>query len=131
MAEHYTVSVGAGSLVIDDGHAMDHSWTGAGVTFDASFSGAHLLHLAVAGCVLNSVYREAEVRGQTLRGVRVTARGTFDSETWLSPGIEYDVAVDSALKDDDVESLIARAGELAEIPRTLASATPVSRVHGG
>ena len=131
MAEHYTVSVGAGSLVIDDGHAMDHPWTGAGVTFDAVFTGAHLLHLAVAGCVLNSVYREAEVRGEVLRGVRVTARGTFDSETWFSPGIEYDVAVDSGLKDDDVESLIARAGELAEIPRTLANATPVSRVHGG
>jgi hypothetical protein len=36
-----------------------HRWTPGGVTVEADFTGAHLLHLAAAGCVLNDVYREA------------------------------------------------------------------------
>lgn len=131
MAEHHTATVGAGTLAVDDGIAVEHPWTGSGVTFDAAFSGAHLLHLAVAGCVLNSVYREAQRRGTRLDGVRVTARGAFDPDSWRSHGIDYDVAVDSALDDAEVEDLIARVEQDAEIPRTLAHPTLVTRVHGG
>ena len=131
MAEHHTVTAGAGTLAVDDGIAVEHPWTGSGVTFDAAFSGAHLLHLAVAGCVLNSVYREAERRGSHLDGVRVNARGTFDPDSWHSLGIEYDVAVDSSLDDVEVADLVARVEQDAEIPRTLSHPTTVTRVHGG
>jgi uncharacterized OsmC-like protein len=86
MAERYTVTVGAGTLRLDDGVAMAHPWTGAGVMVDTEFSGAHLLHLAVAGCVLNDVYREAQHAGLTLSGVRVTAEGGFDA-SWASSGV--------------------------------------------
>ncbi len=131
MAEHHAVAVGAGSLAIDDGHAMEHRWSGAGVTVDAEFTGAHLLHLAVAGCVLNDVYREADRRGARLTGVRVNARGTFDTTTWASAGIEYDVAVDSDLTVEQVEDLLARVEQDAEIPRALGHGARVTRVHGG
>jgi len=129
MAEHYSVSVGSGSLVIDDGFAMDHAWTGAGVTFDAPFTGGHLLHLAVAGCVLNNVYLEAEKLGVTVNGVRVTAEGSFD-ECGRSPGIEYDVAVDSAMTVAEVDHLLALVDEAAEIPRALRHGAPVRRGEG-
>jgi uncharacterized OsmC-like protein len=130
MAEHYSVSVGSGSLVIDDGFAMDHEWTGAGVTFDAPFTGGHLLHLAVAGCVLNDVYREAGKLGVTVNGVRVTAQGSFDDETGRSPGIEYDVAIDSAMTVAEVDRLLALVDESAEIPRALRHGAPVRRGEG-
>jgi len=129
MAEHYSVSVGSGSLVIDDGFAMDHAWTGAVVTFDAPFTGGHLLHLAVAGCVLNNVYLEAEKLGVTVNGVRVTAEGSFD-ESGRSPGIEYDVAVDSAMTVAEVDHLLALVDEAAEIPRALRHGAPVRRGEG-
>lgn len=46
-----------------------------GVAVEVTFTGAHLLHLSAAGCVLNDVYREA------------TQAGDFESETWWSTGI--------------------------------------------
>jgi uncharacterized OsmC-like protein len=131
MAERYPVSVGAGSLCIDDGVAVPHAWTGAGVTVEATFSGAHLLHLAVAGCVLNDVYREADKLGLRIDGVRVTAQGGFEEGTWRSTGIEYLVAVDSTLGADEVERLLAVVDDVAEIPRTLAAGTAVRRAGAG
>jgi uncharacterized OsmC-like protein len=131
MAERYEVAVGAGSLYIDEGFALAHQWTGAGVTVDAPFTGAHFLHVAVAGCVLNDVYREAHARGVALDGVRVTTRGGFDPETWASSGIEYTVAVDSTASPGDIEDLLGAVDEVAEIPRALRTASVVRRVGQG
>ena len=131
MAERYSVSVGAGSLCIDDGVAVAHEWTGAGVTVDAPFTGAHLLHLAVAGCVLNDVYREAEKLGLRIDGVQVTASGGFEDGTWRSTGIEYTVAVDSTLGSDEIERLLSVVDDVAEIPRALAAGTAVRRAGAG
>jgi len=41
-------------------------------------SGGHLLHLAVAGCVFNSVFRIAAARNVALRRCRVSVDGNFD-----------------------------------------------------
>jgi uncharacterized OsmC-like protein len=127
MADRYPVSVGAGSLYIDEGFALSHAWTGAGVTIEASFTGAHLLHLAVAGCVLNDIYREAERVGMHVDGVRVTAQGGFDQETWTSTGIEYLVAVDSRAGAEKIERLLAIVDEVAEIPKALRAGVVVRR----
>jgi uncharacterized OsmC-like protein len=131
MAERYAVSVGAGSLCIDDGVALPHAWTGAGVTVDAPFTGAHVLHLAVAGCVLNDVYREAEKLAIRVDGVQVTAQGGFEDGTWRSTGIEYLVAVDSTAGAHEIERLLAVVDEVAEIPKTLAAGTAVRRAGAG
>jgi uncharacterized OsmC-like protein len=127
MGESYPVVVGAGTLCLDDGVAMTHPWTGAGVTFEAELSGAHVLHLAVATCVLNDVYREADRLGQHLSGVQVTAEGGFDDD-WRSTGIRYTIAVDSALEETQVTRLLERVDETAEIPRALRHGTSVTRV---
>ena len=58
---------------------------------ETSFTGAHLLHLAAAGCVLNDVFREAERLGVIVYGLRVTASGGFNTETWKSTGIGHSV----------------------------------------
>ena len=58
MAEHYPVVVSAGSLRAPDGVPMPHAWTPGGVSVECILSGAHVQHLAVAGCVLNDVYRQ-------------------------------------------------------------------------
>ena len=93
----------------------------------APFTGAHLLHLAAAGCVLNDVYREAERLGLEVDGVRVTASGEFDTTTWQSAGIRYTVDVAGPASADDVELLLAVVDEVAEIPKSIRAGARVQR----
>jgi uncharacterized OsmC-like protein len=51
------------------------------------FSGGELLHLAVAGCVSNDLFREAARRGTELIRVVVTADGGYGGEPAVSTGI--------------------------------------------
>ncbi|MDG4801320.1 OsmC family protein [Micromonospora sp. WMMD980] len=97
------------------------------MTVTADFTGAHLLHVAVAGCVLNDVYREAGALGIRVDGVRVTASGDFDTRTWASTGITYHVELRSPTPADELDRLLERVDEVAEIPRTLRAGAPVRR----
>lgn len=126
----FEVVVGAGSLSagVDGAVHLPHRWTTAGVTVETSFTGAHLLHLAVAGCVLNDVYREAEGLGLTIEGVRVRAVGDFDPGTWSSTGITYAVEIDSPAPADRVAELLTVVDAVAEIPRAVRAGAPVRRV---
>lgn len=94
---------------------------------ETEFTGAHLYHLAAAGCVLNDVYRESTRLGVVVNGVRVSAYGGFDTATWASTGVIYDVEVDSDASEADVAHLIGVVDEVAEIPKTLRSGTTVTR----
>jgi hypothetical protein len=87
--DQFSAIVGAGSFrsIRDDAVRFPHRWTPEGVTVEADFTGAHLLHLAAAGCVLNDLYREAQALGIRIDGARVRAIGDFDTETWTSTGI--------------------------------------------
>ncbi|MEV4535047.1 OsmC family protein [Asanoa sp. NPDC049518] len=127
--EQFAVAVGAGSLRSSDGAVVGfpHRWTPEGVTVEADFTGAHLLHLAAAGCVLNDLYREAAQRGLTLDGVLVTARGGFEPDSWASTGITYTVELDSAEATEDLARLVLHVDEIAEIPRALRLGTTVRR----
>ncbi len=80
----FAVVVGAGTLRSGAAGAVlfPHRWTPDGVTVEAAFTGAHLLHLAAAGCVLNDVHRVAERLGVAVDGVRVAAAGQLDPATW-------------------------------------------------
>lgn len=127
----FEVVVAAGSLraVHDGAKTFPHRWTEEGVTVEADFTGAHLLHLAIAGCVLNDVYREAIPLGITIAGVRVIAAGGFDTETWQSTGVEYTVEVSSTAGNQAVERLLERVDDVAEIPRTFRGGGPVRRIE--
>jgi uncharacterized OsmC-like protein len=130
MPPSFDVVASAGSLRSrgDGVVAFAHRWTTAGVAVEADFTGAHLLHLAAAGCVLNDVYREAERLGVTVDGVRVTAAGGFDPDSWASTGIGYAVEIDSAAPPDEVARLLAVVDEVAEIPRALRAGASVHRI---
>jgi hypothetical protein len=127
MTDAYEVTVGAGSLR-GEGWSVPHRWTPEGVTVGASFTGAHLLHLSIAGCVLNDVYREAAALGFTPAGVRVRARGGFDTDTWASTGIAYDVQIDAPdAAAADIDQLLDVVDAVAEIPRAVRQGAPVLR----
>lgn len=109
------------------GVAMPHRWTDAGVIVEADFTGAHLYHLAAAGCVLNDVYREATGLGLQVEGARVRASGAFDPVTWVSTGIAYEVELVSSGDEADLERLVQRVDEVAEIPKAMRAGTTVVR----
>jgi uncharacterized OsmC-like protein len=126
----YAVVVSAGALrpAGGNGVVMPHRWTTEGVVVEADFTGAHLYHLAAAGCVLNDLYREAERLGVRIDGARVRATGGFDPTTWSSTGIEYEVDVVAEASDEVIERLVHAVDDVAEIPKALRSGTTVARV---
>jgi uncharacterized OsmC-like protein len=128
--ERFEVAVAAGTLMSasDSAVPFPHRWTPGGVTVEAGFTGGHLLHLAVAGCVLNDVYREAAALGIELTGVRVTAAGGFDTGTWQSAGIEYAVEVSSAAPAEQLARLLQVVDEVAEIPQAVRAGAAVRRI---
>ncbi|HEY3529416.1 MAG TPA: OsmC family peroxiredoxin [Nocardioides sp.] len=128
----FPVTLTAGTLMPEDadGWVVPHAWTDRGVLVQAAPNGAGVLHVAVALCVLNDVYREGEALGVPVRGVRVAARGEFDTESWVSTGITYAVDVDSTAPGDTMAKLVARVDEVAEIPRVLRAGMSVERDVG-
>jgi uncharacterized OsmC-like protein len=125
----FEVVVSSGSLRPPEGVGipMAHRWTDEGVVVQGQFTGAHLLLLAAAGCILNDVHREAGPLAITVHGVAVRATTSFDATTWVADGIEYEVEVDASATAAEVERLLARVDEVAEIPKALRAGTPVAR----
>ena len=126
------MTVSAGRLRADpaQGWVVPHAWTPDGVVVRAEGTGAHVLHLSVALCVLNDTFREAEALGLPVEGARVVAQGSLDTESWVSTGITYAVDVDSTVPLDLVAKLLARVDEVAEIPQALRTGMSVERTHG-
>ncbi len=89
------------------------------------FNGGELLHLAVAGCVSNDLFREAAAAGIRLEAVRVAVRGGFAGDPAVSSGIEYDVEVVGHAGEAQLAELVARVDAIAEIPNSLRRGTPV------
>ena len=129
MGDEFRAVAAAGSrrAAVNADAMFPHRWTDEGVAVQCDFTGAHLLHLSAAACVLNDVYREAAACGVVLDGVVVSATGGFDPETWASTGITYAVEIDSPSPETDVAGLIARVDEVAEIPRALRAGLGVRR----
>jgi len=129
--DQFNVVASAGSFRSDDAHVIQfpHRWTSEGVTVEAAFSGAHLLHLAAAGCVLNDIYREAATLGIQIDGVRVSAAGAFDTERWTSTGITYSVELSSAASAQDLARLLDLVDDIAEIPRAIRAGATVQRAN--
>jgi len=128
--DEFDAVAGAGTLrsMATDVVRFPHRWTAEGVTVETSFTGAHLLHLAVAGCVLNDVFREAERLGVIVHGVRVTASGGFNTETWESTGIVYVVDADSPGLASELAALLEAVDRVAEIPKSIRAGAAVKRV---
>ena len=129
-SNEFEVTATAGNLRPTPGSGTEfpHVWTEEGVVVESAFTGAHLLHLSIAGCVLNDVYREAETLGIAVGGVKVVVRGDFDRETFHSTGVEYQVEVSSDADEPAIEQLIQVVDEVAEMPKALRAEAIVKRV---
>ena len=129
--EDFPVVASAGGLRGDptSGWTVPHHWTPDGVVVVGDGNGAAVLHLSVALCVLNDIFRESEALGVPVVGVRVRADGSFDRESWVSTGVVYTVEVDSPASADEVAKVLDRVDEVAEIPRVLRAGMSVERAH--
>ncbi|WP_062522135.1 OsmC family protein [Demequina silvatica] len=118
-----TARAGAGTLALEDGTA----WGDGRTTVEARFTGMHLTHLAIAGCVLNDTYREAAELGIPIAGVRVEVRGEFDMAEVAFGPVEYTLTIDSHAPRERIEELERRVETVAEIPQALARSLAVRR----
>jgi putative redox protein len=91
----------------------------------ATFSGGHLLHLAVAGCLFNDILREARARGIPVSDLRVAADGGFAGDPMSSTGITYEVELAGDAPDADLRRLVADCEAVAAIPHALRAGTSV------
>lgn len=90
------------------------------------FNGGQLLHLAVAGCISNDLFREASLRGLELSRVVIKVDGDYDGEPAVSTGITYSVEVEGNATDDDLQALVDHVDAIAEIPNSLRNSTAVT-----
>jgi len=128
----FSVTASAGTLRDDTatGWTVPHDWTPEGVVVAGEGNGAAVLHLSVALCVLNDTFRESQSLGVPVAGVRVAAAGAFDTESWVSLGITYAVEIDSSAAPHELEEVLARVDEVAEVPRVLRAGMSVERADG-
>jgi putative redox protein len=90
------------------------------------FSGGQLLHLAVAACVSNDLFREATSRGITLARVVVRVDGGYEGDPAVSTGITYGVECEGDASREDLHALVRHVDEIAEIPNSLRDGTAVT-----
>ena len=110
-------SAGPFTLVVD--RPADAGGGGLG------FNGGQLLYLAVAGCVSNDLFREAEGFGVSLSRVMVTVRGDFAGDPAVSQEITDDVEIEGDASAERLEELVAHVDRIAEIPNSLRLGTAV------
>jgi putative redox protein len=89
------------------------------------FNGGELLYLAIAGCVSNDVFREAAAEGVNVERVTVRVRGDFAGDPAVSSDVEYDVEIEGAAPQEQLDALVRRVDEIAEIPNSLRDGTAV------
>ncbi len=85
----------------------------------AEFTGGHLLHLAVAGCIYNDLFREAATQGITLTEVEVRADGAFHGDPCVTTGIGYTIHVQGEAPKSALEALVAHVERIAEVPSAI------------
>jgi putative redox protein len=89
------------------------------------FNGGELLYLAIAGCVSNDVFREAAREGVNVERVTVRVRGDFAGDPAVSSDVEYDVEIEGAASQAELDALVRHVDEIAEIPNSLRDGTAV------
>ena len=92
------------------------------------FNGGELLHLAIAGCISNDLFREAARLGIRLSRVQVVVDGDFAGDPAVSGGIRYQVSVDGNRPRAELDQLVELVDRIAEIPNSLRAGTAVTLV---
>lgn len=125
----FEVRVAAGSRAADvtAAYVVPHTWTDGGIAVEGGGTGAHLLLTAIGCCVLNDVLREAGPLDVGVDGVLVEVSGEFDAARWSSTAVSYGVDVDSGASATEVDALLAKVADVAEIPRAVGGEVTVTR----
>jgi uncharacterized OsmC-like protein len=111
-------SAGAHTLVVD--RPVEAGGGGLG------FNGGKLLYLAVAGCVSNDLFREAQAQGIELSSVRVRVRGDFSGGPPVSGSVDYEVEIEGNATPDRLRALVDHVDRIAEIPNSLRAGAAVN-----
>lgn len=111
-------SAGPFTLVVD--RSSDAGGDGLG------FNGGQLLYLAVAGCLSNDLFREADAAGIVLHTVSVSVAGDFTGSPAVSSEITYDVELSGDADAAALCALVERVDTIAEVPNSLRIGTSVS-----
>jgi len=90
------------------------------------FNGGQLLYLAVAGCVSNDLFREADAAGIRLTSVAITVDGDFAGSPAVSTSVSYDVRLAGDADDAALRALVHRVDAIAEVPNSLRGGTAVA-----
>jgi len=90
------------------------------------FNGGQLLYLAIAGCVSNDLFREAQARGIELTSVRVEVQGDFIGDPQVSGPVGYTVEIAGDATAEVLAALVRDVDAIAEIPNSLRAGTPVA-----
>ena len=104
---------------------LSHHRAGSAELGVETLSGGHLLHLAVAGCVFNSVFRIAADRGIVLRDCRISVDGGFDNTAPRSSGISYDIELAGSATEEELTAVAREADADSTIPNLLRESTAV------
>ena len=113
------------SLGSASGHTVIIDRPTAGGGGGLGFNGAELMHLAVAGCVSNDLFREASALGIRLDRVRISAWGECAGDPPVSTGVTYTIEIGGEATEEQLRALVARVDAIAEIPNCLRRGTPV------
>ena len=89
------------------------------------FNGGQLLYLAIAACVSNDLFREADAAGIRLHTVAITVDGDFAGAPATSTEVSYDVELSGDAGENVLRSLVQRVDSIAEIPNSLRHGTSV------
>jgi putative redox protein len=99
------------------------------------FNGGQLLHLAIAACYVNDLYREGAGKGITPTRIHAVVDGDFPAPGAASTGITVELEIAADAGEDAIRELVAHVDRIAEIPNSLRGTTDVVlrtvRIEGG
>ncbi len=90
------------------------------------FNGGEMLFLAIGGCYVNDLYREAAKRNIEVKGVEVVVSGDWGGEPVRAQNVSFSAKVEAAASKEEISDLIRHTDKVAEIPNSLRFGTPIS-----
>ncbi len=110
----------AGSRTITIDRAKEAGGLGLG------FNGSELLLLAIGGCYSNDVYREADRRGIKVHSVEVRVMAQWGGDPVRAQNVQFSTVVEADATEQEIQELIRRTDQVAEIPNSLRLGTAVT-----
>ncbi len=90
------------------------------------FSGGELLLLAIGGCYVNDIYREAAKADMVVTGVHVDVEADWGGDPVRAQNVTFAVKVEAEAPEEKILELIKHTDAVAEIPNSLRFRTQVS-----